>query len=314
MRDRPDLPRTPYVYFARGNPSGLIKIGCSIGPDGRAVALKWEVGEPLRVLFTVPGSFAKEQAYHRRFASCRSHGEWFFEADPLHAFLKAKGHHGTKVILEKQVVHTPGPTKIVEVLKPYFLEKTAQSAGPRPTLIGYARVSTEDQNLDVQLTALRTDGVAEENVFVEKLSAMSSKRPLFHVALKSLERGDTLVVHSLSRLGRDVRQIHQILGDLDNEGIAWRSITEPHLNNATAVGRLMLNVTGAMAQFERDQIKDRTKFGMAELKRRGVKLGRQKLFDKKQTAEIKRDRKTMTRDEAAAKWKCSPGTIDKYAA
>lgn len=180
--------------------------------------------------------------------------------------------------------------------------------------IGYARVSTEDQNLDVQTTALRDAGVEEANLYVEKISALNSKRPMFHGAMKSLERGDTLIVHALSRLGRDVQQIHGILSALERDGIAWRSITEPHLNNATAVGRLMLNITGAMAQFERDQIKDRTKRGMDELRRRGVKLGRQKLFDKKQTAEIKRDRKNMTREEVAAKWKCSPGTIDKYAA
>jgi DNA invertase Pin-like site-specific DNA recombinase len=291
MRDRPDLPKKPFVYFARGNPSGLIKIGCSVGPDGRATALKWEVGEPLRVLFTLPGSFDKEQAYHRRFSACRSHGEWFFEADPLHSFLKARGAHGIKVILEKQVVHTPGPTKIVEVLKPYFVEKSAQSAGPRPTLIAYARVSTEEQNLSVQLTALRDAGVAEENIFVEKLSALSSNRPLFRIALKSLERGDTLVVHSLSRLGRDVKQIHEILSDLDREGIAWRSITEPHLNNATAVGRLMLNVTGAMAQFERDQIKERTQRGMDELRRQGKKLGRKPLVSDKDVKDMRTMRK-----------------------
>lgn len=310
MRDRPDLPKKPHVYFARCSPSGLIKIGCSVGPDGRAENLKWEVGQPLRVLFTVPGSFDKEQAYHRRYASCRSHGEFFFEADPLHSFLKSKGFGGAKVILEKQVVHTPGPTKIIEVLKPYFVEKTAHSSGPRPTLIGYARVSTEDQNLDVQVRALRDSGVAEENIFVEKLSALNSKRPLFHIALKTLERGDTLVVHSLSRIGRDVKQIHEILGDLDKQGIAWRSITEPHLNNATAIGRLMLNVTGAMAQFERDQIKERTKRGMDELKRQGKKLGRKPIVSPNDVAAMKKMRKQkIPVEDIAAKFGIKPSTV-----
>lgn len=314
--DRPDKPqpRQTYVYFARTNPSGLIKIGYSGNPDLRAGTLKYEIGEPLQILFTIPGGRVQENGFHKRFAAYRSHGEWFHEAGKLHDFLKAKGHAGTRVVIEKQTVQQPGATRIIEVLKPYFVDKMALSNGPRPTLIGYARVSTEDQNLDVQIAALRDAGVTDENLFVEKLSAMNSKRPLFHVALKSLERGDTLVVHSLSRLGRDVRQIHEILGDLDKQGIAWRSITEPQMNNATAVGRLMLNVTGAMAQFERDQIKERTKRGMDELKRQGKTLGRKKLFDAKQTKQIKQDRKTMTREEVAAKWECSPGTIDKYAA
>jgi DNA invertase Pin-like site-specific DNA recombinase len=95
--------------------------------------------------------------------------------------------------------------------------------------------------------------------------------------------------------------------------VHWRSLTEPHLDNTTAAGRLMVNVTGAMAQFERDQIIERTKRGMDECRRRGQYLGRLPKFDKKQAASIKRDRRTMNREAVAKKWKCSPGTVDKYA-
>ncbi len=179
-------------------------------------------------------------------------------------------------------------------------------------IIGYARVSTEDQNLEVQLAALEASGVQPEDLYVEKISAMNAKRPMFSLMMKFLERGDELVIHSLSRLGRDVKQIHAILDELATEGVNWRSITEPHLDAATAAGRLMLNITGAMAQFERDQIKDRTKRGMAQRKAMGMFIGRKALFDAKQTAQIKQDRKRMTREQAAKKWKCSPGTIDKY--
>ncbi len=179
-------------------------------------------------------------------------------------------------------------------------------------IIGYARVSTEDQNLEVQLSALEASGVLPEDLYVEKISAMNAKRPMFSLMMKFLERGDELVIHSLSRLGRDVKQIHAILDELAAEGVSWRSITEPHLDGATAAGRLMLNITGAMAQFERDQIKDRTKRGMAQRKAMGMYIGRKALFDEKQTAQIKQDRKRMTREQAAKKWKCSPGTIDKY--
>lgn len=178
-------------------------------------------------------------------------------------------------------------------------------------VIGYARVSTEEQNLGVQITALKTAGCAD--LYIEKISALSAKRPMFNLMMKAVERGDTVLFHSLSRMGRDVSQILGILEELTSQGVKWRSLTEPHLDTSTAAGRLMVNVTGAMAQFERDQIRERTRRGMDECRRKGMNLGRRKLFDAKQTKQIKRDRRTMTRDEAAAKWKCSPGTIDKYA-
>jgi DNA invertase Pin-like site-specific DNA recombinase len=196
--------------------------------------------------------------------------------------------------------------------------KTALKKGPALALvvpsaqvIGYARVSTEEQNLDVQITALKAAGAAK--LYVEKISALNAKRPMFNLMMKFVERGDTVLFHSLSRMGRDVGQIIDILKQLTAAGVAWRSLTEPHLDNTTAAGRLMVNVTGAMAQFERDQIIERTKRGMDECRRKGMYLGRRKLFDKKQAAAIKRDRKRMTREQTAKKWRCSPGTIDKYA-
>lgn len=139
-------------------------------------------------------------------------------------------------------------------------------------IIGYARVSTEEQNLGVQLTALKDAGAAK--VFVEKISAVNLKRPQFNLMMKYVERGDTILFHNLSRIGRHLPHIHQTLDAWTAEGVAWRSLTEPHLDNTTASGRLMLNITGAMAQFERDQIIDRTRRGMAECRRRGMALGR----------------------------------------
>lgn len=177
-------------------------------------------------------------------------------------------------------------------------------------VIGYARVSTDDQRLDLQITALKAAGCTD--LYIEKLSALSAKRPMFNLMMKAVERGDTVLFHSLSRMGRDVGQILGILETLTNQGVRWRSLTEPHLDTSTAAGRLMVNVTGAMAQFERDQIRERTRRGMDECRRRGQFLGRRKLFDAKQTKQIKRDRKTMTREEVAAKWECSAGTVDKY--
>lgn len=177
-------------------------------------------------------------------------------------------------------------------------------------IVAYARVSTDEQRVDVQITALKAAGATK--IYVEKISALNAKRPQFNAMMKFVERGDTVLFHSLSRMGRDVAQITAILGQLTKEGVHWRSLTEPHLDNTTAAGRLMVNVTGAMAQFERDQIVERTIRGMDECRRKGQYIGRRPKFSPAQAKQIKQDRKTMTREQAAKKWKCSPGTIDKY--
>lgn len=307
--NRPDLSakKPTFVYFARAYPSGLIKIGYSAYPDTRAHTLAAELGEGVSLLFTVPGNHVQERGFHKRFAACRAHGEWFHEASALHDFLREKGFAGTRVVIEKQIVHLPGPTRIVEVLK----DAEPETPDSQPQIVGYARVSTEDQDLAMQLTKLREAKC--DVLYEEKIGATNSKRPQFRLMLKYLERGDTLVIYSCSRLARDLPTLHDIVKQLGADGVTLRSLTEPHLNTKTATGRLMFNIQGAFDQFERDKIAERTTDGMAELRRRGVQLGRRKLFDAGQTKQIKRDRKIMTREQAAEKWDCSPGTIDKYA-
>jgi DNA invertase Pin-like site-specific DNA recombinase len=279
ISDRPDrLMKTKrtFVYFARAHDTGLIKIGYSANPDARASALSTEVGDQVQILFTVNGNRVKESGYHKRFAVCLARGkEWFYETGRLHDFLKGRGYGGTKTVFQKEFIQGPATTLVIEVLK----HGGSGETGPIPQLIGYARVSTDDQNLDVQLAALRQVGVREEHMFIEKVSAVNAKRPQFNLLMKFLETGDTLLIHALSRLGRNNQQIHGILAQLETLGVSWRSITEPHLNTATATGRLMLNITGAMAQFERDQIVDRTKRGMDELRRKGMYLGRPRLVN-----------------------------------
>lgn len=178
-------------------------------------------------------------------------------------------------------------------------------------IVGYARVSTEEQRLDVQITALKAAGCTR--IYVEKISAVNAKRPQFNLMMKFVERGDTVLFHSLSRMGRQVSQVIALLENLTSDGVKWRSLTEPHLDSTTSIGRFMVTMTGAKDQLERDQIVERTKRGMDECRLRGQYLGRRPKFDRKQAAAIKRDRKTMNREAVAKKWKCSPGTIDKYA-
>lgn len=187
-------------------------------------------------------------------------------------------------------------------------------AKPRAVLtgrkIGYARVSTEDQNLDVQITALLAAGVALEDIYIEKISAVNAKRPQFRNMMKFVERGDELLVHSLSRLGRDVHQIHTILKELDTEGVKWRSITEPHFDTATAVGRFGIGMAAIMAQFERDQTVERTIRGMDAARARGMYLGAPKKVDDKKISQMQlmRERGVPIAD-IAAKFKIKPSTV-----
>lgn len=180
-------------------------------------------------------------------------------------------------------------------------------------VFGYARVSTEDQSLDMQTAALRNAGVAPDNMFVEKVSAVVAKRPQYNLLMKGLEAGDTIVVYALSRLSRNLKQLLTLVDDLQAMGVTIRSTSEAHIDPTTSQGRLLISITGAVDENERNRVRDRTRDGMKERQRQGQWIGRRALFDDKQRAQIKRDRQNMTAKAAAKKWKCSAGTIDKYA-
>lgn len=142
-------------------------------------------------------------------------------------------------------------------------------------VFGYARVSTQDQILDLQITALKAAGA--ERIFVEKVSAVSAKRPALNILRKHLERGDTLVVYAFSRLSRDLKHLLILVDELKAEGVALRSTSEPHISPYTTNGRLLLQVVGAVDENERGRACDRTRDGMAEKKRQGMYLGRPRL-------------------------------------
>lgn len=151
----------------------------------------------------------------------------------------------------------------------------AQPATAR--VFAYVRVSTEDQNVDMQLAAVRAAGVTDENIFLEKISAVNAKRPQFGLLLKMLEPGDTLLVYSLSRLSRDLKQLLALVDYFSENDITLRSTSEAHIDPSTAQGRLLISITGAVDENERLRIRDRTRDGMAELKRQGMYLGRPRL-------------------------------------
>ena len=143
--------------------------------------------------------------------------------------------------------------------------------GTQPHLVGYARVSTLDQNPDLQLDALKAAGCRK--LFVEKASGARQDRAQLAAALDYLREGDTLVVWKLDRLARSMKQLIEVVDQLKVRGIGFCSLTET-IDTTTAAGELFFHVFGALAQFERSIIRERTKAGLTAALARGRKGGR----------------------------------------
>jgi len=139
------------------------------------------------------------------------------------------------------------------------------------TFVGYARVSTLDQNPELQLDALKTNGCAK--LFVERASGAKEERPQLRAALDYLRPGDTLVVWKLDRLARSMKQLIETVDELKARGIGFRSLTEA-IDTTTAAGELFFHLFGALAQFERSIIRERTNAGIKAALARGRKGGR----------------------------------------
>src|SRR3954467_11439126 len=140
-------------------------------------------------------------------------------------------------------------------------------------LIGYARVSTDDQNLDLQHHALIHAGVERERIFQDKLSGMRADRPGLASVLKAVREGDTLVIWRLDRLGRSLKELIAMAEDLKRRGLQLRSVTEG-IDTTTIGGELLFHLFGAIAQFERNLIRERTRAGLASARARGRVGGR----------------------------------------
>jgi DNA invertase Pin-like site-specific DNA recombinase len=146
-------------------------------------------------------------------------------------------------------------------------------------LIGYARVSTNEQNLNLQLDALKKEGVTPEHIFTDKVTGTKADRPGLENALSHLRTGDTLVVWRLDRLARSLSHLIELVNRLAGEGIAFKSLTE-RIDTASATGKLVFHVFGALAEFERNLIKERTVAGLSAAGARGRLGGRPKLNPK----------------------------------
>ena len=146
-------------------------------------------------------------------------------------------------------------------------------------LIGYARVSTSEQNLDLQVDALKTAGC--EKIFTEKESGASVERQGLNEAISFARKGDVLVVWKLDRLGRSIKHLIKIVTELEEGGVGFKSLNEA-MDTSTAGGKLVFHIFSALAEFERDLIRTRTKAGLDSARVRGRIGGR----PKKITSEI----------------------------
>ena len=138
-------------------------------------------------------------------------------------------------------------------------------------IIGYARVSTHDQNLDSQLDALQKADC--EQIFQEKITGKIKDRPELISCLKALRKGDVLIVWKLDRLARSLKDLVEIITDLNQREIGFKSLTEA-IDTTSATGRLVFHIFGALAEFEHSLIRERTIAGLDAARARGRKGGR----------------------------------------
>lgn len=188
--------------------------------------------------------------------------------------------------------------------------KITSRYGPR--LLGYARVSTADQSLDLQVEALKRAGVHPDDIRTEQISGVSHKRPMLDLILMQMQPGDTLTVWKLDRLGRSLPDLIHKMKTLHDCGVRFHSITEG-IDTSNAMGTLLFHILGAVAQFERDLTSERTKARMAQMKAEGKRTGP----DQKFTPEVKAKAREMFRQgktvgEVRKRFKVSANTVYNY--
>src|ERR1043165_1478230 len=176
--------------------------------------------------------------------------------------------------------------------------------------IGYARVSTDDQDTAVQVAALKSAGC--ERIYREKASGGRWDRPELHRLLDQLRKGDVLVVWKLDRLSRSLRDVLTIMERLAVAGAGFKSLTES-IDTTTAAGRMMMQMVGAFAEFERAMLRERTRAGLESARREGRIGGRRPKLTAQQQAEITRmvSRGEKTAADAARLFKIHPATVSR---
>src|SRR5437763_17047745 len=178
-------------------------------------------------------------------------------------------------------------------------------------LIGYARVSTQDQNVTLQKETLEKNGCTK--IFTDVISGAKAERIGLEEALEYVREADTLVVWRLDRLGRSVRHLIETITELNNRKIGFKSIQES-IDTTTSGGKLVFHIFGALAEFERDIIRERTQAGLQAARARGRKGGRPKSLTGKKTAMAQAlyNDKNNTIDEICKTLNISRATLYRY--
>ena len=178
-------------------------------------------------------------------------------------------------------------------------------------LVGYARVSTQDQNPRLQLDALKDAGC--EKIFVEKASGAQRDRPELSAAIDCARAGDTLVVWKLDRLARSLKQLIETIEGLEQREIGFRSLTEA-IDTTTSGGRLVFHIFASLAEFERSIIRERTRAGLEAARSRGRTGGRPPALTDKDLIAAKAMLKddTMTVEEIAKQLGVAPSTLYRH--
>jgi DNA invertase Pin-like site-specific DNA recombinase len=152
-------------------------------------------------------------------------------------------------------------------------------------LVGYARVSKNEQHLELQLDALAAAGC--ERVFPEKMTGARDDRPVFREVTSFLRPGDTLVVWRLDRMGRNMTHLIQTVQDLQARGVNFRTLTGVEIDTSSASGKLVFHIFAALAEFARETTRERTLAGLAAARARGRKGGRPRGIDEKKVAAVR---------------------------
>jgi DNA invertase Pin-like site-specific DNA recombinase len=177
--------------------------------------------------------------------------------------------------------------------------------------IGYARVSTQDQHLRAQTDALKQAGC--EKIYTDQLSGASRERPGLTQALETLRQGDTLVVWKLDRLGRSLPHLVELISELKERGVGFKSLQE-NLDTTSGTGKLIFHLFASLAEFERDLIRERTLAGLAAARARGRKGGRPRVLEPKQVALVRamyQDKNNSVKDICAT-LKVGKSTFYRY--
>lgn len=181
------------------------------------------------------------------------------------------------------------------------------------TAIGYARVSTDGQNLDLQLDALKVAGCTK--IFQDVISGSRSERLQLDQALDYLRPGDTFVVWRLDRLGRSMKHLIEVVNDLQGRGVGLLSLQED-IDTSSPSGKLVFHIFGALSEFERDLLRERTKAGLDAARRRGRVGGRKTVVTPNKLATARRlyedPEKAMTMKEIAETIGISRSTLYRH--